>query len=120
MNYFMTHQQKRSNIAVPPHSHNSLLQQTKSANKQYYCIFENNSYEEALCFSFGFNGYLENIHNIKQLWYQDKIHFAEFNENNETEIIQQSYALINYYSIFVVLPIILFCYIHNVLIVNFR
>lgn len=63
--------------------------------KQYYCIFENNSYEEALCFSFGFNGYLENIHNIKQLWYQDKIHFAEFNENNETEIIQQSYALIN-------------------------
>lgn len=63
--------------------------------KQYYCIFENEEYEKSLCYSFGFNGYLENIYNIKQLWYQDKIHFAEFNQNKETEIIQQSYALIN-------------------------
>jgi len=61
----------------------------------YYNIFDNKDYESTLCYSFGFTGYIHNIINITEMTNNGLLNFSTFNNDNETIIHKQKYALIN-------------------------
>lgn len=52
--------------------------------KQFYVLHDDTSYEESICFSIGFESYLENMHGIYQNMTSGKISFAEFVDANNT------------------------------------
>lgn len=60
----------------------------------YYTIHINHEYEEALKYSVGFNGYIDNISNLHNLICNGSISFADFNESNICTIDNQYYPVI--------------------------
>lgn len=59
--------------------------------KCYYHFFKNPLYNDALKYSFEFEGYINNIRGIHENILAKHIHFAEFDENGDCEIESQYY-----------------------------
>lgn len=62
--------------------------------KVFYEIYDNNAYEESLIYSFGFNGYLENMITLKIMIKNKEINKCYFNKKT-TKIIDGYYGAIN-------------------------
>lgn len=60
----------------------------------YYTIHINNEYEEALKYSVGFNGYIENMSNVHNLICNGSVSFAKFNKSNICTFDKQYYPII--------------------------
>jgi hypothetical protein len=59
--------------------------------KCYYHLYDNIEYEDALKYSFEFEGYINNIIGIYENIVSKKVHFATFDENVDCNIEQQYY-----------------------------
>ena len=59
--------------------------------KYFYEIYDNKKYNDALLYSFGFNGYAECLNGILFNLEQRKIHFIEFTKNKKKTIFKKNY-----------------------------
>tara|TARA_B100000282_G_scaffold296423_1_gene278301 strand:- start:275 stop:2110 length:1836 start_codon:yes stop_codon:yes gene_type:complete len=59
----------------------------------FYIVHSDESYENAIQFSVGFNGYLDNMYNLYKLQKDKKICFAEFGENYKCKMEDQYYPV---------------------------
>jgi len=53
--------------------------------KTFYEIYDNKIYEDAIMYSFGFNGYIDCIIGLQENIKQGKINFTQFTQNNKTK-----------------------------------
>ena len=59
--------------------------------KQFYEIHSNKVFEDALLYSFGFNGYIDCLHGIKKNLVEKKIHFVSFTKNKKKNTFKGNY-----------------------------
>jgi DNA mismatch repair ATPase MutS len=69
----------------------SKIIETGNLLKYYYILHSNENYEKSILFSVGFHGYLDNLISLSKLIEQNKLSFADFNENKATKINKQYY-----------------------------
>lgn len=50
----------------------------------YYELYENSTYEKCICFSMGFNGYVELMHGLQQNLQHHHVHCAQFITSSDT------------------------------------
>jgi len=61
--------------------------------KYYYSIYKNKAYKNALCYSFGFNTYIQQLYKIHENVSNGIVKFSTFT-NKKTKIYKQTYPLI--------------------------
>ena len=54
--------------------------------KIFYDIYNNSQYNESFCFSFGFQGYLDNMNGLKRNILNDTIHMASFSTKDDKSL----------------------------------
>ena len=59
--------------------------------KCFYQLYDDKSYHSAFVYSFGFNGYIENIENLIVNIKEKHIHFTQFTEKKNKNIFKKSY-----------------------------
>jgi len=59
--------------------------------KCFYEIYDNKEYEEAIMYSFGFNGYIDCIEGLVENIENNKIKFANFIKNKKKNVIKNNY-----------------------------
>jgi len=59
--------------------------------KYFYEIYENKDYNDALLYSFGFNGYLDCIEGVIDNIREKKLNFAEFTNKKKKNILKNNY-----------------------------